>query len=94
MLTLKSFIDTYAEMNNITKKQSREEIERFIETYKTVTIENGGINLVGFAKSEVVTIPSKTVKNPKTKEDVVVPERQAVKLKISRKFKYMEDEVE
>lgn len=94
MITLKSFIDTYAEMNNITKKQSREEIERFIETYKTATIENGGINLVGFAKSEVVTIPSRTVKNPKTQEEVVIPERRGVKLKISRKFKYMDDENE
>lgn len=92
MLTLTTFIDEYAKKNEITKRQSREEIERFVDTFKQLTYEFGGINILGFMKSEVITSPAKTVKNPKTQEDVEIPERDAIKLKISRKFKYMEGE--
>lgn len=92
MLTLTTFIDRYAEINEMPKTKARAEIERFINTFKDCTIADGGVNILGFMKSEVVTNPAKTVKNPKTQEDVEIPARDVVKLKISRKFKYIDGE--
>ena len=74
MLNISEFINKYAEINEITKKQSKEEIERFVSTFKTLTFE-GGVDLRGFMKSEVVNVPAKKV----------------VKIKVSSKFKNLEE---
>ena len=74
MLNISEFINKYAEINEITKKQSKEEIERFVSTFKTLTFE-GGVDLRGFIKSEVVNVPAKKV----------------VKIKVSSKFKNLEE---
>ena len=72
MLNISEFINKYAEINEITKKQSKEEIERFVSTFKALTFE-GGIDIRGFMKSEVIDVPAKKV----------------VKIKVSSKFKNM-----
>ena len=90
MLNISEFINKYAEINEITKKQSKEEIERFVSTFKTLTFE-GGVDLRGFMKSEVVDVPAKKCRNPKTGAEISVPAKKIVKIKISSKFKNMED---
>ena len=90
MLNISEFINKYAEINEITKKQSKEEIERFVSTFKTLTFE-GGVDLRGFMKSEVVNVPAKKCRNPKTGAEISVPAKKIVKIKISSKFKNRED---
>lgn len=90
MLNISEFINKYAEINEITKKQSKEEIERFVATFKTLTFE-GGVDLRGFIKSEVVDVPAKKCRNPKTGAEISVPAKKIVKIKISSKFKNRED---
>ncbi len=91
MFTQKDFINFYAERNETTKTKAKEDIARFIDTFKAATFE-GGVNLLGFMKSEVVDQPAKTVKNPATQEDIQIPARRVVKVKISKKFRDMESE--
>ena len=76
MLNLTTFIEKYSEINDMPKTKARAEIERFIATFKTCTYDFGGINLMGFAKSEVVDVPAKKV----------------VKIKVSSKFKNLTEE--
>ena len=90
MLNISEFINKYAEINEITKKQSKEEIERFVSTFKTLTFE-GGIDLRGFIKSEVVNIPAKKGRNPKDGTEISIPPHKIVKIKISKKFKNLEE---
>ena len=90
MLNISEFINKYAEINEITKKQSKEEIERFVSTFKTLTFE-GGIDLRGFIKSEVVDVPAKKCRNPKDGSIVDVPAKKVVKIKVSSKFKNLEE---
>ena len=85
-----AFIDKYAEINNMSKAKSKEEIERFVSTFKTLTFE-GGVDLRGFMKSEVVDVPAKKCRNPKTGAEISVPAKKIVKIKISSKFKNRED---
>ena len=75
METLNSFIRKYAELHSIPMTQARAEIERFESAFKEVTVESGGIDLRGFMKSEVVNVPAKKV----------------VKIKVSSKFKNLEE---
>ena len=91
METLNSFIRKYAELHSIPMTQARAEIERFESAFKDITAESGGIDLRGFIKSEVVDVPAKKGRNPKTGETIDIAPKKVVKIKISSKFKNLED---
>ena len=91
METLNSFIRKYAEIHSIPMTQARAEIERFESAFKEITVESGGVDLRGFIKSEVVNVPAKKGRNPKTGETIDIAPKKVVKIKISPKFKNMED---
>ena len=92
METLNSFIRKYAELHSIPMTQARSEIERFESAFKEITVESGGVNLVGFIKSEVKDKPAHESKNPRTKEKIIVPAKKVVKIKVSSKFKNLTEE--
>ena len=90
-MTKTEFVNYYAETNNITKKQANEEIERFSETFRTATIENGGVTLIGFIKSEIKHEEPRERINPRTKEKFMSEAKDVVKVKALSKFKNMEE---
>ena len=92
METLNSFIRKYAELHSIPMTQARAEIERFESAFKEITVESGGIDLRGFMKSEVVDVPAKKGRNPKTGEVVDIAPKKVVKIKVSSKFKNLTEE--
>ena len=91
METLNSFIRKYAELHSIPMTQARAEIERFESAFKEITVESGGVDLRGFMKSEVVNVPAKKGRNPKTGATIDIAPKKVVKIKISSKFKNLED---
>ena len=91
METLHSFIRKYAELHSIPMTQARAEIERFENAFKEITVESGGIDLRGFMKSEVVDVPAKKGRNPKTGATIDIAPKKVVKIKISSKFKNLEE---
>lgn len=91
-LNLNNFIDRYSEINKISKIKSKEEITRFVKTFKTCTAEDGGVNINSFMKSEVVDVPAKKSRNPKTGEIINTAAKKIVKIRIAPKFKNMEDD--
>ena len=92
METLNSFIRKYAELHSIPMTQARAEIERFESAFKEITVESGGVDLRGFIKSEVVDVPAKKGRNPKTGETIDIAPKKVVKIKISSKFKNLTEE--
>ena len=92
METLNSFIRKYAELHSIPMTQARAEIERFESAFKDITAESGGIDLRGFIKSEVVNVPAKKGRNPKTGATIDIAPKKVVKIKVSSKFKNLEEE--
>ena len=92
METLNSFIRKYAELHSIPMTQARAEIERFVGAFKEITVESGGIDLRGFIKSEVVNVPAKKGRNPKTGATIDIAPKKVVKIKISSKFKNLTEE--
>ena len=92
METLNSFIRKYAELHSIPMTQARSEIERFESAFKEITVESGGIDLRGFIKSEVVDVPAKKCRNPKTGATIDIAPKKVVKIKVSSKFKNLTEE--
>ena len=92
METLNSFIRKYAELHSIPMTQARAEIERFENAFKEITVESGGIDLRGFIKSEVVDVPAKKGRNPKTGATIDIAPKKVVKVKIASKFKNLTEE--
>ena len=92
METLNNFIRKYAELHSIPMTQARAEIERFESAFKDITAESGGIDLRGFIKSEVVNVPAKKGRNPKTGETIDIAPKKVVKIKVSSKFKNLTEE--
>lgn len=92
METLNSFIRKYAELHSIPMTQARAEIERFESAFKEITVESGGVDLRGFMKSEVVNVPAKKGRNPKTGATIDIAPKKVVKIKISSKFKNLTEE--
>ena len=92
METLNSFIRKYAELHSIPMTQARAEIERFESAFKEITVESGGIDLRGFMKSEVVNVPAKKGRNPKTGKAIDIAPKKVVKIKVSSKFKNLTEE--
>ena len=91
METLNSFIRKYAELHSIPMTQARAEIERFENAFKEITVESGGVDLRGFMKSEVVDVPAKKGRNPKTGATIDIAPKKVVKIKVSSKFKNLEE---
>ena len=91
METLNSFIRKYAEIHSIPMTQARAEIERFESAFKEITVESGGVDLRGFMKSEVVNVPAKKGRNPKDGSIIDIPAKKVVKIKVSSKFKNLEE---
>ena len=91
METLNSFIRKYAELHSIPMTQARAEIERFESAFKEITAESGGIDIRGFIKSEVVNVPAKKGRNPKTGATIDIAPKRVVKIKVSSKFKNLEE---
>ena len=92
METLNSFIRKYAELHSIPMTQARAEIERFESAFKEITVESGGVDLRGFMKSEVVDVPAKKGRNPKTGATIDIAPKKVVKIKVSSKFKNLTEE--
>lgn len=91
MLNLNEFVRFYSNELGMPMTQAKREIENFITAFKKATYIENGVNINSFLKSEVVDVPAKRCKNPRTGETIDVDAKKIVKVKISSKFKNMED---
>lgn len=90
-MTSNEFIRFYSSEMGMPMTQAKREIENFITAFKKATYSEGSVDLRGFLKSSVVDVPAKKVRNPKDGNIIDVPAKRVVKVKISSKFKNMED---
>lgn len=91
MLNLNEFVRFWADVNSTSMAEAKRNILAFVDTFKAATVETGGVNLNGFLKSEIVDVPAKKGRNPRTGESIDIAPKKVVKIKIASKFKNMED---
>lgn len=90
MLNLNEFVRFYSNELGMPMTQAKREIENFITAFKKATYIENGVNINSFLKSEVVDVPAKKCRNPKTGETIDIAPKKVIKIKISSKFKNME----
>lgn len=92
MLNLNEFVDYYASANETSKAEAKRNITTFVDTFKSATLEKGGVNLVGFLKSEVTDVPAKKGRNPRDGSVIDIPAKKVVKVKVASKFKNLTED--
>ncbi len=80
-------IEKLAEVRGISKKESGEIVDTFLDIVKTGIKEDGEVDLYGFAKFVKAHKEAGTARNPKTGETIPVPEKNVPKCKFSSVFK-------
>lgn len=80
-------IEKLAEVRGISKKESGEIVDTFLDIVKTGIKEDGEVDFYGFAKFVKVHKEAGTARNPKTGVTVPVPEKNVPKCKFSSAFK-------
>ena len=87
MINKTEFVAYYADKNEISKAQSKAEIDRFTETFADATAVNGGVCINGYFKSEIIDVPKRERVNPSTGKKFIAPAHKVVKVKGGAKIK-------
>lgn len=80
-------VSIIAEKLDIPYIQSQRVIQLFLDEILRVLSEDESVTLSGFGRFYIKKIPPRTRRNPKTGEEIDVPERPSVNFKLSRKEK-------
>ena len=75
----KEFADRMAENGDMTKKAAYKAVDAFIETLMDYLGEGEKVMLKGFGRFEMRTARGRVGRNPKTKEEYMIPEHEKVK---------------
>ena len=90
-MTKVEFTEFIAKNYGKTKKDATEIVEIFSDAFKKATLEEGGVVLTGFIKSEIGKRKAHEGINPQTKEKIQIEEKTYVKVSAQPKFKNMEE---
>ena len=83
-MTKKEFIELYAEKGGFTKKEAERAVALFLDTVEDTLLKGDSITFVGWGKWEVKERASREVRNPQTKERMIIPGQKAVKFKVGK----------
>lgn len=91
-MTKADIVDRVAEGTGLTKIETEAVIEGFIATVISMLKEGHGIEIRGFGSFRVKKKKARIARNPKTGEQVVVPEHYVPTFKFSKEFKQIVDQ--
>ena len=84
-MTKQEFIALYQEkMNLSSKKESETLVNGFFSTLEEILVKGGELSVIGFGKFEVATQSARVCRNPKTGEQMQVPEKKVVKFRVGK----------
>lgn len=84
-MTKQEFISLYQEKMEIsTKKEAERLINGFFSTLEEILVNGDDLSIIGFGKFETTTKAARVCRNPKTGEEVKVPEKKVVKFKVGK----------
>jgi len=86
-MTKADIVDVIASSTGLTKVETEAVVKGFMETVKDAMKRGEHIELRGFGSFKVVKRAQRVARNPKTNEEVIVPEQYVPVLKISKEFK-------
>lgn len=84
-MTKQEFIALYQEkMKLSSKKESETLVNGFFSTLEEILVKGEELSVLGFGKFEVTTQSARTCRNPKTGEQMQVPEKKVVKFRVGK----------
>lgn len=84
-MTKREFIALYQEKMEIrTKKEAERLVSGFLSTLEEVLVKGEDLSILGFGKFEITTQSARTCRNPKTGEEIKVPEKKVVKFRVGK----------
>jgi DNA-binding protein HU-beta len=86
-------INKVAENTGVSKKQTEEVVNEFMEVIKQALMEGEEVKLVGFGNFEIKEQGERAARDPRDPNKVInIPAKKVVKFKISKKLKNILDE--
>lgn len=86
-------INKVAENTGVSKRQTEEVVNEFMEVIKQALMEGEEVKLVGFGNFEIKEQGERTARDPRDPNKVInIPAKKVVKFKISKKLKNILDE--
>lgn len=86
-------INKVAENTGVSKKQTEEVVNEFMEVIKQALMEGEEVKLVGFGNFEIKEQGERVARDPRDPNKVInIPAKRVVKFKISKKLKNILDE--
>src|SRR5690625_6327661 len=86
-MTNAHILDILSSTSGLTKVETEGVVKGFMETVIDAMKRGETIELRGFGSFKVVKRAQRVARNPKTNEEVIVPEQFVPMLKVSREFK-------
>ena len=83
----RNVVNKIAELTNNTRKYTSKVVEQFLSEIMEELAKGNRLEFRGFGVFEVVTRKQKRARNPKTKEEVIVPPQKTVKFKMGKEIK-------
>lgn len=80
-------VEVMAQKAELTKKDAEKALVAFEEAVKEELIQGGKVQLVGFGTFEVTERKARIGRNPKTNEEIQIPECKAPKFKAGKSLK-------
>lgn len=86
-MTKADIVDVIASSTGLTKVETEAVVNGFMETVQDAMKRGETIELRGFGSFKVVKRAQRVARNPKTNEEVIVPEQYVPVLKMSKAFR-------
>ena len=80
-MTKTDLINEIAAKADLNKKQAKAALDATLESISQALANDDKIQLIGFGTFSVVEKPERKGRNPRTKEEIVIPARKVVKFK-------------
>lgn len=86
-MTKADIVNIISSSVGLTKVETEAVVNGFLETVMDALKRGENIELRGFGSFKVVKRAQRVARNPKTNEEVIVPEQYSPMLKVSKEFK-------
>lgn len=86
-LTKAHIVDRVYDRTKVTKKEAADYVNEILEVMKEALEEGEEIKLSGFGKFEVRKKGERIGRNPRTGDEILIPERKVLRFKVSQVLK-------
>ena len=85
-MTKKDFCKLYSDKTGVTQRDAAIYVDAFRDTLAEALLKDGPVRLKNFISVELVDVPEREGRNPRTGEMLTIPDHKRVKIKVNDTF--------